>query len=102
MRLNNAILCLSRPRLMDTRMKMKKIVILTAFCTLLSACSVMNMVRPDNRLYEIRMMNGDTLYARSEPKLNDDNYYRFNDINNQRYILNKNLVLYIEPAKVQR
>ena len=55
-----------------------------------------------HELYEIRMMSGDTLYAKSPPVLNEDGYYRFDDVNDQRYILNKNLVLFIEPARFKR
>lgn len=82
--------------------QMKKILTLSAFFVLLAGCNVVNFFHSDSHLYEIQMMNGDILYARSKPKLSSDNYYRFSDINNQRYAVNKNLVLYIEPAKVKQ
>ena len=47
-------------------------------------------------------MSGDTLYAKSEPKADADGYYRFADINNQSYVIGKNLVLFIEPASIKR
>lgn len=64
----------------------------------LTACSNLSL-SDEVKLYEVRMMNGDSLYTRSKPSLDDDGYYRFNDVDNQRYIVNKNLVLFIEPSK---
>lgn len=47
-------------------------------------------------------MSGDTLYAKREPKADADGYYRFADVNNQSYVIRKNLVLFIEPAGIRR
>ena len=63
---------------------------------LLSGCSGFSA---GHGLYEIRMMSGDTLYAKSSPVLDRDGYYRFDDVNGQRYIINKDLVLFIEPTR---
>lgn len=65
---------------------------------LLSGCGALSA---GHELYEIRMMSGDTLYANSSPVLNQDGYYRFNDVNGQRYIINENMVLFIEPKRFE-
>lgn len=67
------------------------------FFLFLSAC---NIGSREQGLYEIGMLNGDSLYSHSRPKIDDDGYYRFDDVNKQRYIVNQNLVLFIEPVKV--
>lgn len=63
----------------------------------LSAC---NLGSREQSLYEIGMLNGDSIYSHARPKIDSDGYYRFDDVNNQRYIINQNLVLFIEPVKV--
>lgn len=65
----------------------------------LGACQTFSSSK---QLYEVRMMSGDSLFAKSKPKLNDDGYYRFNDVNGQRYIINKDSVLFIEAQDYQR
>ncbi len=60
------------------------------------------MVNSNQKLYEVRMMSGDSLYAKSKPTLEEDGYYRFNDVNKQRYIINKDLVLFIEPTTFKK
>lgn len=67
----------------------------------LAGCGL-NPFRGEEKLYEVRLIAGDTLYAKRQPKIDDDGYYRFSDINNQTYVIRKNLVLYIEPAKFKR
>lgn len=53
-------------------------------------------------LYEIKMLTGDSLYTRAKPKLDNDGYYRFQDVNEQSYIVNSKTVLLIEPVPVSR
>lgn len=69
---------------------------------LLAGCSNFNPFRSEDRLYEVRLMSGDTLYAKREPKVDADGYYRFSDVNDQSYVIGKNLVLFIEPAGIRR
>ncbi|MDO4642944.1 MAG: hypothetical protein Q4A74_03810 [Cardiobacteriaceae bacterium] len=64
----------------------------------LQAC----VFRSEQRLYEVKMMAGDVLYARSEPKKDEQGFYRFKDINGGDYKVKDNLVLYIKPAKFKR
>lgn len=66
---------------------------------LIAGCSWMGTKKS---LYEVRMMNGDTLYSPSKPNLDNDGYYRFYDVNDQQYILNKNLVLFIDQTTVEK
>lgn len=77
---------------------MRGLLCLSALSILLSACANFSLSN-EMKLYEVRMMNGDSLYTRSKPVLDNDGYYRFNDVDKQRYIVNQNLVLFIEPAK---
>lgn len=79
-----------------------KILFSGVLLVLLSACSSFNPFRSEDRLYEVRLMSGDTLYAKREPKADADGYYRFADVNNQSYVIRKNLVLFIEPAGIRR
>lgn len=78
-----------------------KVIISSLVLIFLAGCSL-NPFRGEERLYEVRLLAGDTLYAKREPKVDEDGYYRFSDINNQTYVIRKNLVLYIEPAKFKR
>ena len=55
-----------------------------------------------NQLYEIRMMSGNSLYSKSKPKLDSDGFYRFDDVNNQNYVIQQRLVLFINPVKVKK
>lgn len=78
-----------------------KILVPYVLFALLAGCNL-NPFRSEDRLYEVRLLSGDTLYAKREPKVDADGYYRFADINNQSYVIRKNLVLFIEPASIKR
>lgn len=76
---------------------MRGLLSMLAVFVLLSACATFSSDK--HKLYEVRMMNGDSLYTRSKPNLDADGYYRFDDVDNQHYIINENLVLFIEPSE---
>ncbi|MBR1374924.1 MAG: hypothetical protein IJ566_02440 [Cardiobacteriaceae bacterium] len=81
---------------------MKKI-LLFAVISFLTACeSMSNIAGDENRLYEIKMVRGGSLYAKSKPKADADGFYHFEDVNKQSYSIKKNLVLAITPAKVKK
>ena len=75
--------------------------VLLLFACFFAACGG-DFISDENRLYEVRMMNGGSIYAKSKPKLEADGFYRFNDVNKQEYSIKKNLVLSIAPAKVKK
>lgn len=56
----------------------------------------------EQRLYEVRMMSGESLYAKNEPQVSEDGYYHFKDVNNQSYIIRENLILFIEPESFKK
>lgn len=68
-----------------------------ALWLLLCACTVSTT----KNLYEIKLLSGDALYSDSSPKLEGD-YYHFDDLNNQKYIIQKRSVLYIQPTQFKR
>lgn len=70
---------------------------LSSIALLLGACGFMKT----QSLYEVRMTSGERLYADSRPTL-DEGYYTFYDVNEQKYIIRENLVLFIEPAEFKR
>ncbi len=78
---------------------MRKTISFTLLTLWLSGCITFG---DDKQLYEVRLINGDSLYARSRPKLDDDGYYRFNDVNKQRYIVIDDQVLFIEKSSFKR
>ena len=81
---------------------MKKILLFSVM-SFLTACETMsNLAGDENRLYEIKMMTGGSLYAKTKPKVDADGFYRFEDVNKQSYSIKKNLVLAINPAKVKK
>ena len=69
------------------------------FPLLLQGCS---LFRSEQRLYEVKMMAGDVLYAKNSPKLDGKGFYRFRDVNGRDYKVKSNLVLYIKPARFKR
>lgn len=78
-----------------------KVIVSCVLLVLLAGCNL-NPFRSEDRLYEVRLMSGDTLYAKREPRVDADGYYRFSDVNDQTYVIRKNLVLFIEPASIRR
>ena len=80
---------------------MRKYACLVSLLYLLG-CSVFSGFSDSNQLYEIRMMSGNSLYSKSKPKLDSDGFYRFDDVNNQNYVIQQRLVLFINPVKVKK
>lgn len=78
-----------------------KVLVPGVLLALLAGCNL-NPFRSEDRLYEVRLMSGDTLYAKREPQADSDGYYRFSDVNDQTYVIGKNLVLFIEPTGIRR
>ncbi len=78
---------------------MKRLLFFILLPLVLQACA---LLRSEQSLYEVKMMAGDVLYARSEPKKDDKGFYRFSDVNGRDYKVKSNLVLYIKPAKFKR
>lgn len=76
---------------------MKKWIALISATVLLAGCGLMNK----QSLYEVRLTSGDRLYAESKPELRED-FYEFFDVNDQKYIINRSSVLYIEPSEFPR
>ncbi|MBV7434274.1 YgdI/YgdR family lipoprotein [Cardiobacteriaceae bacterium TAE3-ERU3] len=76
---------------------MKKRITLFFAVMVLAGCSVLN----SHSLYEVRLTSGERLYADSKPELKDDSY-EFHDVNDQKYIINRASVLYIEPSEFSR
>ncbi|PIE81885.1 MAG: hypothetical protein CSA10_01270, partial [Cardiobacteriales bacterium] len=66
----------------------KKILLISYLFGMLGGC----VFSSEQQLYEVRMMSGERLYAKSKPKIDNDGYYRFKDVNNQSYIVRKNLI----------
>lgn len=77
---------------------MRELLCAAVVSVFLSACTTLSF-SDKHKLYEVRMMNGDSLYTRSKPQLDGDGYYRFDDVDNQHYIVNDNLVLFIEASE---
>lgn len=76
---------------------MKKSIGLFLTAVALTGCGLMNT----QSLYEVRLTSGERLYAEHNPELKDD-FYEFYDVNDQKYIINRASVLYIEPAEFPR
>ncbi|UJF24511.1 YgdI/YgdR family lipoprotein [Suttonella sp. R2A3] len=74
-----------------------RVALLCSMALLLGACGFIKT----QSLYEVRMTSGERLYADNRPSL-DDGYYTFYDVNDQKYIIRENLVLFIEPAKFKK
>lgn len=67
-----------------------------------SGCAGAKFLGASDHLYEVRMRLGETYYARSQPVLDKNGFYRFEDVNKQAYTVHENLVLFIEPTQVKR
>ena len=78
---------------------MNRLLFFVLFALLLQGCS---LFRSEQRLYEVKMMAGDVLYATSSPKKDAKGFYRFSDVNGRDYKVKDNLILYIKPAKFKR
>lgn len=76
----------------------KRLLLVSMVIGVVSGCTF----RSEQRLYEVRMMSGERLYAKRKPKIDGDGYYRFSDVNNQTYIIRKNLILFIEPTSFKK
>ena len=78
---------------------MNRLLFFVLFPLLLQGCS---LFRSEQRLYEVKMMAGDVLYATSSPKKDAKGFYRFSDVNGRDYKVKDTLILYIKPAKFKR
>lgn len=76
---------------------MKKMITLFFTVSLLAGCGALSK----QSLYEVRLTSGERLYAESKPELREDSY-EFYDVNDQKYIINRSSVLYIEPSEFSR
>ena len=76
---------------------MKRWIALFSAAIVLAGCGMLNK----QSLYEVRLTSGDRLYADSKPELKDD-FFEFYDVNDQKYIINRSSVLYIEPSEFSR
>ena len=83
-------------------MKTKILLVFSALFFLTACQAFQDIAGDEQRLYEIRMMSGTSLYSKGKPKLDKDGYYRFEDINKQTYIIKEKLVLFIEPSRVKK
>lgn len=52
-------------------------------------------------LYEIKLVNGDSLYSESQPDRRGDSY-QFDDVNDQEYNIKAHSVLYIQKAEFKK